>query len=164
MTRGVEKVSDGSPANHYRGIYWDDHEVGRTYWSSARTITQTDVAGFAAVSGDYNPLHTDDELGKTSVFGERVPHGPLGMLFAMGGYDRIGLVEGVAVAFLNITWKFVAPMRIGDTVRSKVTVAALKETSHANRGVVTMHIELFNQRDELVQEGDHTFLIRRCAE
>jgi acyl dehydratase len=148
---------------HYRGVLWDDHTVGDAYWSSGRTITETDVSNFAAVSGDYNPLHTDDELGKSSVFGERVPHGPLGMLFAMGGYDRIGLVEGVAVAFLEIAWRFLAPMRIGDTVRSKVTVSELKETKHSDRGVVRMHIELFNQHDDLVQEGDHTFLIRRRA-
>jgi acyl dehydratase len=148
----------------YRGVYWDDHELGRVYWSSARTVTETDVLGFAAVSGDFNPLHTDDELGRTSVFGEKVPHGPLGMLFAMGGYDRIGLVEGVAVAFLEIGWRFKAPFRIGDTVRAKVTVVELVPTRHDNRGIVTLGIELVNQRDEVVQEGEHKFLIRRRPE
>jgi acyl dehydratase len=159
MTSSEDAVTERS--TQLRGTYWDDHELGTVYWSSGRTVTETDVMGFAAVSGDYNPLHTDDELGKSSVFGEKVPHGPLGMLFAMGGYDRIGLVEGVAVAFLEIAWRFKAPMRIGDTVRTKVTVADLKETKHPDRGVVTMLLEVFNQRDELVQEGEHTFLIRR---
>jgi acyl dehydratase len=148
----------------YRGVHWNDHELGRVYWSTARTVTETDVLGFAAVSGDFNPLHTDNELGRASVFGEKVPHGPLGMLFAMGGYDRIGLVEGVAIAFLEIGWRFKAPMRIGDTVRAKVTIAKLTPTKHENRGIVTLGIEMLNQRDEVVQEGEHTFLIRRHSE
>lgn len=145
----------------YRGKFWDELEVGQTHWSSGRTITEYDVGAFSGLSGDFNPLHVDAELGKDSVFGERVPHGPLGILLALGGYDRIGIVEGVAVAFLSINWRFKAPMRIGDTIRTKVIVAELKETKHADRGVLTMLVELHNQRDELVQEGEHTFMIRR---
>lgn len=145
----------------YRGKVWDELEEGQTFWSSGRTITEHDVAAFSALSGDFNPLHVDDEVGKQSVFGERVPHGPLGLMLTLGGYDRIGLVEGVAVAFLSVNWRFLRPMRIGDTVRTKVTIADLKETKHADRGVMTMFVQLFNQRDEAVQEGEHTFIIRR---
>lgn len=144
-----------------RGRYWDDLEVGQEFWSSGRTVTDHDIAGFAGLSGDYNPLHVDDELGKESVFGERVPHGPLGILFALGGYDRIGIVEGVAVAFLSINWRFVAPMRVGDTIRTKVTVQELKEVKDPNQGLLIMLVQLHNQRNEIVQEGEHTFLIRR---
>jgi acyl dehydratase len=147
-----------------RGRYFDDLEVGQEFWSSGRTVTEHDIAQFSGLSGDFNPLHVDAELGKASVFGERVPHGPLGILYALGGYDRIGIVEGVAVAFLGIDWRFLEPMRIGDTVRTKVTVQELKETRHADRGVLTMLVQLHNQRDEVVQEGEHTFMIRRRPE
>lgn len=147
-----------------RGRYFDDLEVGQEFWSSGRTVTEHDIAQFSGLSGDFNPLHVDAELGKASVFGERVPHGPLGILYALGGYDRIGIVEGVAVAFLGINWRFLEPMRIGDTVRTKVTVQELKETRHADRGVLTMLVQLHNQRDEVVQEGEHTFMIRRRPE
>lgn len=144
-----------------RGRYWDDLEVGQEFWSSGRTVTSHDIASFAAVSGDFNPIHLDRELGKSSVFGERVPHGPLGLMLALGGYDRIGIVEGVAMAFLEITWQFVAPMLVGDTVYTKVTVRDLKETSKLDRGILVMAVDIYNERDELVQKGEHTFMIRR---
>jgi acyl dehydratase len=147
--------------SYYRGIVWDDLKVGESYWSSGRTVTEHDIAMFSALSGDFNPLHVDAETGKQSVFGERIPHGPLGMLFAIGGYDRIGLLEGVVVALLDIKWRFVSPMLIGDTLRTKVTVAQLDESRNRNRGKLTMHIQMYNQRAQVVQEGEHRFLIQR---
>ncbi|XRQ09894.1 MaoC/PaaZ C-terminal domain-containing protein [Actinomadura welshii] len=147
----------------YRGVLWDDLHKGQTFWSSGRTITDQDVSAFSALSGDFNPLHVDDEAGKQSVFGERIPHGPLGLLFAIGGYDRIGLLEGVVVALLDMNWRFRAPMLIGDTLRTKVTIAALESCSNPERGKLTLHIEMYNQRAEVVQEGEHRFLIRRRA-
>ena len=144
-----------------RGILWDDLREGQSFWSSGRTITEHDVALFSALSGDFNPLHVDDETGKQSVFGERIPHGPLGMLFAIGGYDRIGLLEGVVIALLDMHWRFLAPMLIGDTLRAKVTVAELAESKNPERGKLTLHIQMYNQREEVVQEGEHRFLIRR---
>ncbi|MGP4028707.1 MaoC/PaaZ C-terminal domain-containing protein [Actinomadura sp. 3N407] len=145
----------------HRGILWDDLRQGQTFWSSGRTITEQDISAFSALSGDFNPLHVDDEVGKQSVFGERIPHGPLGMLFAIGGYDRIGLLEGVVVALLDMHWRFRAPMLLGDTLRTKVTVAALEGSKNPERGKLTMHIQMYNQREEVVQEGEHRFLIRR---
>lgn len=149
------------PATVYRGKRWDELRVGDTFWSSSRTVTENDIAAFAAVSGDFNPLHMDAELGRASPFGERVPHGPLGLLFAMGGADRIGLLEGVALAMLEITWRFVAPMKVGDTLRTRIVVSELKEVSKADRGIVKLAFFLHNQRDAVVQQGEHTYLIRR---
>jgi acyl dehydratase len=151
----------GNQDRGLRGRYWDDLEVGMEFWSSGRTVTEHDVAAFAGLSGDFNPIHLDQELGKSSVFGEAVPHGPLGILLALGGYDRIGIVEGVAIAFLGITWRFVAPLKIGDTIYTRVAVAELTEGTRPERGTLVLSVELHNQRDEVVQQGEHTFLIRR---
>lgn len=147
----------------YRGILWDDLQEGASYWSTGRTVTEHDVAAFSALSGDFNPLHVDQEAGRRSEFGQRVPHGPLGILFAIGGYDRIGLLEGVVVALLEINWRFVEPVLIGDTVRTKVTVTELRETRKPDRGVATLHIDLYNQREQIVQAGEHIFLVHRRA-
>ena len=147
----------------YRGKVWDELVIGQTFWSSGRTVTETDIANFAGLSGDFNPLHLDSELGRASIFGQRVPHGPLGLLFAMGGCDRLGLLEGVALAFLDLQWRFVAPLLIGDTVRTRIVVNALKRTSQRDRGIVVLHMSLLNQREEVVQEGEHTYLIRRSG-
>ena len=61
------------------GWYLEDFEIGTTYKSIARTITECDVVNFAGLSGDFNPLHMDEEYGKNvSIFKKRVAHGMLG--------------------------------------------------------------------------------------
>ncbi|MFQ5898255.1 MAG: MaoC/PaaZ C-terminal domain-containing protein [Candidatus Methylomirabilia bacterium] len=147
-----------------RGKYWDDLKVGQVFWSSGRTMTEHDLMEFAGLAGDFNPLHVDAQYAKDSVFGERIPHGPLGLVFALGGYDRIGLLEGVAVAFVSLSWRFLAPFRIGDTVRTKVTIKELKETNRPDRGMATLLVQLVNQSDIVVQEGEHIFMMLRRAE
>jgi acyl dehydratase len=144
-----------------RGRYWDDLNVGDEFWAAGRTVLEADMASFAALSGDFNPLHMDVEFAKSSAFGERIPHGPLGLMFAMGGIDRIGLLEGVAVAFLDLRWRFVAPLRIGDTARVRLVVHELKATRAADRGILVLGVELHNQHGEVVQEGQQTFLVQR---
>ena len=52
-----------------RGLYLEDFEIGKTYESPGRTITEADVVNFAGLSGDFNPLHMDEEFGKNNMFG-----------------------------------------------------------------------------------------------
>lgn len=147
---------------HMRGKYFEELTEGQVFWSSGRTVTDGDISDFAHISGDYNPLHMDDQYVKEhSVFPRRPPHGPLGLLFALGMYDRIGLLEGTGMAFLDLDWKFLKPVLVGDTLHAKVVVARKKETGKPDRGVITLHIEMHNQKDEVVQEGNHSFMIRR---
>lgn len=147
---------------HMRGKYFEELEEGQVFWSSGRTVTDGDISDFAHLSGDYNPLHMDEHYVKAhSVFPRRTPHGPLGLVFSLGMYDRIGLLEGTAMAFLDLDWKFLKPVLVGDTLHAKVVVARKKETSKPDRGVLTLHIEMHNQKNEVVQEGDHSFMIRR---
>lgn len=146
-----------------RGLPWDELSRGQEFVGRGRTITEHDVGAFAGLSGDFNPLHMDAEAGRNSVFGERVPHGPLGVLFAMGASDRLGILDGVGLAFLEMRWHFHAPMRIGDTISVRFVVDDLRETKHPDRGVVVFRVDLCNQEDELVQQGWETFLVRRGA-
>lgn len=147
---------------HMRGKYFEELTEGQVFWSSGRTVTDGDISDFAHISGDYNPLHMDDQYVKEhSVFPRRPPHGPLGLLFALGMYDRIGLLEGTGMAFLDLDWKFLKPVIVGDTLHAKVVIASKKETRKPDRGVITLHIEMHNQKDEVVQEGNHSFMIRR---
>ena len=48
----------------FRGLYLEDFEVGKEYFSPARTVTEADVSSFAGLSGDFNPLHMDEEFAK----------------------------------------------------------------------------------------------------
>lgn len=150
----------------YRGKHWDELTVGQEFWTAGRTVTEGDVLAFAGLTGDFNPLHTDEEFARTaSPFGTRVPHGPLIHDMYLGLLDRLGLVEGTARAFLELHWKFLAPVLPGDSIHGRVVVAAKREVRKPDRGIVAFAITLFNQRDEPVQEGEHVLLLaRRVAE
>ena len=110
-----------------RGKYFEEFEIGYEVESAARTITETDVMLFAGLSGDYNQLHTDVEFAKNTLFGERVAHGLLGLSIASGLASRLGFIEGTAKAFTGLEWKFRAPIKIGDTIRIRITVKQKKE-------------------------------------
>lgn len=60
----------------HTGLYFDDFEVGQTWVTPKRTITDGELTAFAGISGDFNPLHIDEEFAKTTQFGGRIFHGP----------------------------------------------------------------------------------------
>lgn len=143
-------------------LYFDDFEVGRHWTSPARTITEADLTLFAGLSGDFNPLHTDEEFAKKTVFGGRIFHGPGVFAIATGLESRLGLKEGTAIAFLGMTWSLKAPVKIGDTIRVEQTVAGLKpSSSKLDRGVVTFDVSVQNQHDEICQDGQWVVMFKR---
>ena len=144
------------------GLFFEDFEVGQEFISAARTITETDVVMFAALTGDYNSLHTDVEYAKTTQFGQRLAHGLLGLSIVSGLMMRSQIFEGTILAFLGIdNWRFTGPIFIGDTVHFKMKIAQKKETSKADRGIIVREVSLINQRGEVVQQGQMTVMVRR---
>jgi acyl dehydratase len=141
--------------------YFDDIEVGEAYESPGRTVTEADIVLFAGLSGDYNVLHTDAEFMKKSAYGERIAHGLLGLAIQAGLFYRAAVPAYATLAFLGLRWKFKGPIKIGDTVRLRARVLAKRETSHPDRGIVTLHRAVVNQRDEVVQEGETDLMIER---
>jgi len=147
-------------ARQPKGWYFEELEVGSVIQGPGRTITETDIVSFAGLSGDYNPLHTDAEFAKTALFGERIAHGLLVLAVASGLAWRSGFSEGTVDAFIGLDWKFRAPVRIGDTVRIEFEVKKKKAMPRLGGGFVTFSITILNQKDETVQKGDWTLLIR----
>jgi len=146
------------------GLLFEDLAVGMRFDTPGRTITEADLVNFAGVSGDYNPLHTDEEFARTTLFGRRVAHGTLVLSLTAGLRQRTGVFEGTLLALLEIrSWRFLKPVFIGDTVRVTTTIQDVRETSNSERGVVVQHIDVVNQRGETVQQGELVSLIRRRA-
>jgi acyl dehydratase len=144
------------------GLYWEEWEVGKSFTTAARTITETDVVNFAGISGDYNPLHINEEYCKNTQFGTRIAHGPLIYAVAAGLLFQLHLYDDTLIAFLGFeSLKFTKPVKINDTIYAKVTVTEVSETSKADRGVMKRVLQVFNQRDEMVQEGIQAFLVKR---
>ena len=139
--------------------YFEDIEIGEEYESPGRTVTETDIVLFAGLSGDYNVVHTDAEFMKTSMFGERIAHGLLGLSIQSGLLSR-AMLPYATIAFGSLRWKFKAPIKIGDTIHVRARVASKKETK-ADRGVVVLDRTVLNQRGEVVQEGETELIVER---
>jgi len=149
-----------SHVHESRGLYFEDLEIGASFTSPGRTITETDVISFAGVSGDYNELHTNAEYAAGTSFGQRIAHGLLGLAVASGLIGRMGLFEGTAIAFVGLEWKFKAPIFINDTVHVRTQVEKARAMRAIGGGMVILKIVLSNQRGEAVQEGTWRALLK----
>ena len=142
--------------------YFDDYEMGEKFISPARTITEADIVLFAAVSGDWHPLHTDREYAKNTMFGERIAHGWLGLVVGSGLAFRLGSqgpLPKYFIAFYGMdNLRFTAPVKIGDTVHTEIEVVDLF-CKKENRGIVKFRSELKNQRDEVVNVHESRILV-----
>jgi acyl dehydratase len=155
-----EIASAKSPVE--RGLYLDDFYVGQSWVSPGRTITDADLVNFSGISGDYNPLHTDEEFAKQTQFGGRIFHGPGVFAVATGLESRLGIKEGTAIAFLGMTWNLKRAVRIGDTIRVEQTVDEIRPSrSKFDRGVVTFDVEVRNQLSEVCQDGKWHVMFKR---
>jgi len=140
--------------------FFEEILVGEEYVAPGRTVTEADIGLFAGLSGDYNVLHTDAEFMKSSIFGERIAHGLLGLSIQAGLLSR-GMRPYAILAFLGLRWKFKGPIRIGDTIKVKAKVIAKRETSKPGQGIVTLERQVQNQKGEVVQEGETDLMVAR---
>ncbi|WP_185804549.1 MaoC/PaaZ C-terminal domain-containing protein [Pontivivens nitratireducens] len=148
-----------------RGRFIEDFEEGGVDISPGRTVTETDVVTYSWISGDVNPMHTDDVYAKASPLGARIAHGTLGMSIATGLSAQIGGLIGTAIAALGVEeWAFLKPIFIGDTVTLHASVLSARlSRSKPDRGVLVRRMDLKNQDGEIVQSGIMKTLVRSRA-
>ncbi|MEZ4555850.1 MAG: MaoC/PaaZ C-terminal domain-containing protein [Caldilineaceae bacterium] len=87
-----------------RGLTFEEFQIGDQVESVGRTVTETDVVNFAAISGDWNLIHTDAEYSKEQMYGQRMAHGLLVLSIASGQAVRLGFMEDTVIAFRSIDW------------------------------------------------------------
>jgi len=147
-----------------RGYYFEEFAEGQELTSPGRTVTEADVVHFAGLSGDYNQLHTDAIYAKGTPFGRRIAHGLLGLAIGSGLAARAGFVEGTALAFLGLEWRFKAPIYIGDTISLRAAVKRTRPMRSAGGGLVVFDVRLVNQEGTTVQQGEWSMLMRSRPE
>ncbi len=144
---------------------YEDVVVGQEMRTRSRAVTAGDIADFARLTGDFHPLHTDDEFARSLGFPGRIAHGLFGLSLMEGIKTGLKLYEHTSVASLG--WnnvRFSRPMFAGDVVHVRVRFTAKRESRNPDRGVVTEHVALVILRDAIVTEGEHvTLLLRRHA-
>ena len=127
-------------------------KIGDTF-TKERLVTDDLVRAFAEVSGDYNPIHLDEEFAKTTRFGRRIAHGMLSGAFisAVLGYE----FGERKIVYLSQTLKFTAPVFIGDTVTTTATVTNIRE----DKQIVTMETVCTKQDGEVVVKGESAVMV-----
>lgn len=140
-------------------IFFGEIQEGRTYRTARRTITDADIVGFAGLSGDFNPLHIDDEFARDETpFGRRIAHGLLGL--SIGEGLRSELDEWHVLAFLEVQRRFEAPIFPGDTIHMEFAVQSTRRSkSNPMRGIVVLDAKLVNQDGATLQSGQDTVLV-----
>jgi len=143
--------------------YFDDFTLGESFETNGITIDQGDITQFAGLSGDYNPLHTDEEYAKATQFKGRISHGMLVVAKMTGKFNQLGYWDGSVMGMLETGWTFLAPVKAGDTIFAKITVSELKESSKKDRGAATLKFDVINQRGERTTEGFLKLLLRKSG-
>lgn len=142
--------------------HYEDLEVGLRWSCGRRTVTEADVVAFAGISGDFNPLHTDAVHAASTPFGERIAHGALVLAIATGLRQQDGRFRGTLKAWAGIRdWRFLAPVRFGDTVEVTCEVTERRDTSDPAAGLVVQRVDVANQRGERVASGEFVSIVNR---
>jgi 3-hydroxybutyryl-CoA dehydratase len=138
--------------------WFEDFKVGDHFESPSKTLTDAHFMFFAGMTGDAHPLHYDDEYAKRTKFGRRLAHGLLlTSMTAVGASTLAPIIEESIIAFVEQTTRFKGPAFIGDTIKPRHEVVALDRKRSA--GLLALRVTLTNQRDEIVLEGEHRYLI-----
>ena len=144
-----------------RGLYFDEFVIGDVAVSPTRTITEADIVLFAGLSGDYNEIHTSETYSSTQHFGKRISHGLLGLSVASGLAFQMGFLIGTVDVFRGLEWEFTAPIFAGDTIRVEAEVMEAKPFPRLHNGRVVFKVTVKNQRDEVVQRGTWSLLVKQ---
>ena len=123
-----------------------DLKIGDVF-SKTRTVTDELVRAFAEISGDFNPIHLDEQFAANTRFGRRIAHGMLSGAFisAVLGYE----FRERKIVYLSQKMKFVAPVFIGDTITTTATIKSIRES----KGIVNVETICSNQNGQTVVTG-----------
>lgn len=129
-----------------------DLQIGDKF-STTKQITDAVVRAFAELSGDYNPIHLDDEFAAKTRFGRRIAHGMISgaLISAVLGNE----FKERKIVYLSQTLKFTAPVFIDDTVTATATVADIRR----DKPVITIETVCTNQNGETVVTGEGKIML-----
>jgi acyl dehydratase len=136
--------------------------VGASYRTGSRTITRSDIAAFAELTGDRTPIHLDEEFCRSGPFGKPIAHGIFGAALMSGLKSQLHLYDVSSIAALG--WadlRYKTPLLADATVFVEATYAAKRiSRSNPGRGVVTEHVRLLTDDLTTISEGMFSIMLR----
>lgn len=126
--------------------------------SLGRTVSEADIVGYTGFTGELNPSYLNETFASKGRFGGRIAPPMWTFCLGFGDYLRdllsIPMPSSGFAGHLGDQWRFIAPIHVGDTVRTRHKPLAFKPSkSHPDKGIVEFGLQLLNQRDEVVQDG-----------
>jgi 3-hydroxybutyryl-CoA dehydratase len=134
-------------------------QIGDRVETAGVTVTALAIDRFADLSGDRFALHMDDAAARALGFPARVAHGLL-VLSLIDGLKNQAPARFDAIASLGWDIRFDAPVLVGDSLRATFTVQSRRLTGDGSRGIAVLSVKAHNQRDEVVQAGQTTLMLR----
>ena len=144
-------------------LFFDDLKPGMRFESPPKTLRETHYVLFSAITSDAHPIHYSDLYAKEHGLPGPLAHGLLLTAFTALGASPVSHSLGESmIAMVEQSSRFVRPAVSGDTLVTVFEVESVEPRS-GDRGAVTLSTKLMNQRDEIVVEGRHTYLVRRST-
>ena len=144
-----------------RGLFFEEFKVGDKFFSESQAISEHHIVEFAEISGDNNPIHVDEEFAKTTLYGERIVHGLLGLSVVSGLAAKLGFAERTTIAFRGLEWKFRKPILIGDIVSAVFQVIEKRSVPIEGAGLIVFQVIVSNQDNSIVQKGKWSLIIKK---
>lgn len=147
---------DSTDAN---SMYFEDFEVGQVFTGGRRTVTEADLITMTQLSGDYQPVHTDDDAARDHGFSGKVLHGPYGQAAFLGWLFQTGLSQH-AIVMLDMQWEYLKVLSPGDEISFRMTITSKSRSSSKTKGALGRDIEMLNGEGEIVQRGTSKVLVQ----
>jgi len=138
--------------------YLEDIVEGLVIETERRVVTAADIDAFVELSGDRNPLHTDDDYAREAGFAGRIAHGLLVLSIESGLSSEAD--DWAMGTYLDESRRFIEPVLPGDEIHSVSEVENVRRSrSKPDRGIVTLKVETLNQRGEVVLAGTDVIMV-----
>jgi acyl dehydratase len=152
-----------SATGEMTGLHYEEMRVGSEFPTAGHEVTAAEIAEFAALTGDTNPLHTDPEAARAAGFRDLLVHGPLVQALTIGLIADTGIMRGTTVALLEVGATFHAPVFAGDTIEALVRISRKRPTGSPERGILWRRVTVSNQDRKVVACVRLVAMIRRLG-
>lgn len=135
--------------------------VGSEFVGTGRTLTEADLSIACMVSGDWHPIHSDENYAKERGLPGRLFQGSFGILIATGMATNLPHFSDDIIGATGVRdWAYRAPIFVGDTVHVRSVILSKRITSDGKRAIIERTLSLINQKDTVVQQGIAGTMVR----